>query len=630
MRRAVISKKDLRLRVTLALALIIAMTIATFSAATYRAYNNAIAPELRQRMDLLGTMLRDDIQRTLDLGIPIDAVAGLDQRIASTVKAFPEVREVRIVANSREVLVQIQNGNIADAERTAEGDVAWTSTYSVISGSKITAEIQLVGDPRQIETRLFGVLIEIGVVALAIIFLGVEIMLALAARTIWQPRAAVMRLLEAQSRGDFTRTISVPPDAPLRRLVTRLNDRALHLANGERPKRLDVSLPLTGRLPMFLLALGTETTASFLPIMARNADRMEALPAPIAAALPLVLYLFAAAVFAPVAARANQRIGPQKAFFWATLPILIGLIAMASTQNLALIAFGRMCVGAGYTLAAVACSAFMLRAGGTEAAAQTQASLNTALYGGVLSGSVIGGITAFEVGYPAAILLGVVTTMIASMAAYWGLSGPAGQVAKTTTAAQTEARRVIPFATIVAFLAVPMSASTAIVVWYLIPLNLSQAGFETTMIARIVMLYYLAAILVSPIASNVSVSLGLKDSFVAGIGALMAATALFSAGFYGTPPVFVVALLGIGHAVLRAPLYALVVSRSGRNPIWIARYRLSERVGAIVAFVTVFFFETDSDPAVIFSILGLLSLCGAAGFLIMTQNWDRKGEVRAP
>ncbi len=627
------SQKTLRLRVTLALTLVIALTIASFSSLVIRAYDDAIVPELRQRMDLLGTMLRDDLQRTLELGIPIDAVAGFDDKVAETVADFPEVRRVKIAANNRKVFLDLKNSEAGGGFENVLGSQTWTNTYPVLVRSRIVAEIELSGDPRQIETRLLRALLDISVIALAIIFLGVEVILALAARNIWIPRLAVTALLDEQRRGHFSQLIEVPSGGQMRRLAERLNDRASHLSRlnsreKAEPTRLEISLPLSGRLPMFLLALGTETTASFLPIMARNAEHMAALPSTVAAALPLVLYLLAAAFSAPLASRMIGRAGPQKTFFCAILPIIVGLVVMSASSELAGIAFGRMIVGAGYTLGAVSCSAYMLRAGEHGAAAETQASLNTALFGGVLAGSVIGGVVAFEVGYPAAILLGAAATICAGLAARWGLSGPAGAVRQMQSAEDVEEQSPLSFFLIVACLAVPMSAATAVVVWYLVPMTLSQQGYETTLIARIVMLYYLSAISIAPLVGYLCNSLGFNERFAAVMGAVVAAAALLGAGFGSLGPIFVVALLGIGHAVLRAPLYALVVFYSGRKASWIAGYRFAERLGAIVAFVTIFFVTPKNfDPSLIFASLGILSLSGAVIFGMISASRTNRREA---
>ncbi|CUH67750.1 Major Facilitator Superfamily protein [Thalassovita gelatinovora] len=615
----------LRLRVTMALVVIIAVTVAAFSVVTFRTFDEAIVPELRQRTKILGTMLRDDLQRTLELGIPIEAVAGFGEKAAEIVDDFPEVQRVRIVSSTGAVLVDINHEEANAPLKTDPGLQVWSHDFPVLVGNKIAAEIELTGNPRLIETRLLRALMDIAVIAFAIILLGVEMILALAARTIWLPRETVTRLLEDQRHGRFDRVIEVPPNGPLAQMAERLNDRAIHLAqNGTAPTRLQVSLPVSARLPVFLLALGTETTASFLPILAGSVERPEAITAPVAAALPLVFYLLSAAILGPIAGRLGRRIGPKRAFSWSVLPILVGLVVMAFSANLLGIALGRMAVGGGYTLAVSACSAFMLRAGGRTIATQMQASLNTALFGGVLAGSVIGGIAAFEAGYVVAILLGAGAVLAAYPVARWGLSGPAGQVRKLQPVAIDDTANRRAFVMFVAFLAVPASASTAMVIWYLVPLVLTAEGFDAAMIARIVMLYYLAAILIAPLASHVCAAARISDRLAAMGGAGVAAGTLIGAGADTLSPIAMVALLGVGHAVLRAPLYALVVRAIGQHTEWIDHFRVAERLGAVAAFATATLFLGRDNPAAIYAVLGTLSLAGLVLIVILTPTTTKQ------
>jgi MFS family permease len=617
--------QDLRLRVTLSLALVVVLTIVAFSAVSFRAFDLAVEPELRQRTEIFGTMLQEDLQHALDLGIPIDAIGGLDKKAAEIVADFPEVQRVRIVSQEGNVLLDMNGTGPGIGLKGGMGLEAWHATFPVLSGSKIAAVIELTGNPRIIEAHLLRVLIDIGVLALAIILLGVEVILALAARTIWRPREAIARLLEDQRLGRFDRVISIPRQSPLAQLGERLNDRAVHLSAPGKPAKLEVSLPVTARLPVFLLALGTETTASFLPIMARNAERMEAIPAAAAAATPLVLYLLMAAAASPVAGHLVRRVGAQTAFSWSLPPILAGLVVMAASPNLFGIALGRMALAAGYTLALVACSSYMLRASGRDNATQLQASLNIALFGGVLAGSVIGGIAAYKTGYTVAILLGAVAMLVASLVARWGLSGPAGAPGAPRPVARENPGNGRVFTGLVVGLAMPASATTAIVIWYLVPLLLAKDGFDTGMIARILMLYYLAAILVAPLAGQISLALGISDGIAAGLGAALATGALFGAGLFELTPIALVAILGVGHAILRAPLYAQVVQTASERPEWIGHFRMAERLGAAAALVFAIVTVGGDEPGSIFVGLAGLSLSGMIIFGIARCVKPTKG-----
>ncbi|MFD1342598.1 MFS transporter [Litorisediminicola beolgyonensis] len=610
----------------LSMVVILAVTVSIFAAVTLRAFDRSTQPELRQRTELLGTMLRDDLQRALEFGIPITAMAGLDEKVETLVATFPEIQHVEVRSQSGEVLLDLAVLNREIPQSPWLGFRSWTDTIPVLLGNEIAAVMTIHGNPRLLEARTFRVLIDIGLIALAIVLLGTEVILALAARSIWLPREALIRLLDEQRRGRFRAVIAVPGDGPLSRLVEQLNDRAWHLAKDrEDIARLEVSLPVTARLPVFLLAFGTETTASFLPLMAKSAEYPAQLPETFAAAAPLVLYLAAAAVMAPFAGPFVRRVGPRRAFGWAMVPVTLGLVLMAVSSGLTALALGRMVVGAGYTVALVACSAFALRAGGRQMATRTQATQNTALFGGILAGTVVGGIAAFEAGYASAILLGAVAILAAFPVSRWALSGPAGQP-RAPRSASGRKPQLHAYAMLVGCIAIPTSAITAVVIWYLMPLLLARTGYDTAMIGRIIMLYYLPTILVAPLAAEIVARQRLSERMAVIAGALVVAGALLSASALSLSPIFLVVILGVGHALIRAPLYALVVAAAGAHAEWIDRYRMAERLGAIAAFLLALVFFEAATPGPILTAFGALSL-SAMGVFAMFGAGRRTDEA---
>ena len=83
----------LRARLIAVLTAIILLVVATFGLATLSAFDRAIAPELQNRIRLIGSIRRSEVQRTLDLGIPFEALGGLDAYIRETTIDFSEISE---------------------------------------------------------------------------------------------------------------------------------------------------------------------------------------------------------------------------------------------------------------------------------------------------------------------------------------------------------------------------------------------------------------------------------------------------------------------------------------------------------------------------------------------------------
>ena len=74
-----IDRDSLRGRLILMLAALVTASVLAVGFAAVSAFNRAVEPELANRTRLIGTIIRAEFQRALELGIPIDAVAGLDR-----------------------------------------------------------------------------------------------------------------------------------------------------------------------------------------------------------------------------------------------------------------------------------------------------------------------------------------------------------------------------------------------------------------------------------------------------------------------------------------------------------------------------------------------------------------------
>ena len=70
-----IDRDSLRSRLILMLAAIVTTSVLAVGFAAVSAFDRAVQPELANRTRLIGTIVRSEIQRALELGIPIDAVS---------------------------------------------------------------------------------------------------------------------------------------------------------------------------------------------------------------------------------------------------------------------------------------------------------------------------------------------------------------------------------------------------------------------------------------------------------------------------------------------------------------------------------------------------------------------------
>lgn len=626
------AKGRIRLRLAVVLTAVITLTVITFSMFTLAAFDRAIAPEVQDRTRLIGTLIRLEIQRTLELGIPISALGGLDSYIEETIADFPEVHRIAIMASNGTTIAEIAREQSEPAllsGRLGEriGIRGRSFRFPVLVGSNVVGAIVIDGSAQFAETRLQDVMLDVGVLAVAILLIGVELTLVAASASIWKPRARLMSLLAEQRAGIFRHVVRETGVQSLKRIVARLNDHVVDLhARGKTgtasPARLRLSDLNDIRLPLFLFALATEITASFLPIYAADGTRPAWMPHAAAAAAPLFLYLFAVAVMSPPAERLAERYGPRRLFLYAIPLAIAGLAVMALSDGVAGITLGRGLIALVYALAIAACQSYAIRSSTSGAGRPSSAIVGT-IFGGAFCGSVIGGVIAGRFGYPAAVASGMIFALGAALAGNYAMRGTAGdprpESDTDTPCKAVEAKDPVRFSLLLVGVAIPASAVTAIFIWYLTPLLLSAEGLRPADIARVVMLYYLAAILIGPVASEISGRLG-SDTVPVMTGILVAAAALLSLAAWSGDRALTAAVLGvgIGHALMRAPLLDLAIGFAGGSVKAVGLVRMAERLGAMAALAAAAFFITGAAGWTLPAILGIVTTAG--GFMFAAAS----------
>lgn len=611
-------RAHLRGRLILLLAVVVIASVVAVGFAALSAFDRAIEPELANRTRLIGSIVRAEVQRALELGIPIDSIKGLDRYLDATLAKFDEVDRIIIATASGDTVAAIERGaRPALVGQWALGEVSAVLRTSfvlpILQGNNLVGGITVEISPLFVQTRLRDVFLDVSVLALIAILVALELALALTISSVGKPLDRVFHLLGEQQAGDFRHVIRQGGLGGLGRTAARLNDHAEDLAArvAALPRTLSRTLPqaLRGRigavvadgkprrlrlsdfndirLALFLFSCATEIAAAFLPLYARAAGRPAWITPEIAAAAPLVVYLAAVAALAPFSGRLARRFGPRRLFLGSVLPTAAALLAMGFSGGLVGITLGRGVLAVFYATATIACQEYALKAIGARASARPFSAFVAVISGGVFCGSALGGLIAGRFGFEAAFATGAALTLLSGIigaAAMGGRAGDrAGAVADGAGSARDERRGWTSgrFLALLLGIAVPMNASTAVFIWYLTPLMLAAAGSGPAEIGRVVMLYHLSVVLFAPTVARVS------DGRV-GPGALVLAGALISGGALLSLALWggfwaitaAVAGLGFGHTLIRAPLHVLARSTTGGRGL--DALRLIERLGAIL------------------------------------------------
>lgn len=626
-----IGGRNLQARLLALLGLLLAACIVAVGTASVRAFERAVEPELVNRTRLIGTIVRAEIQQALEIGIPMNAMAGLDGYIADTLGRFDEVEQIHVRSASGAVLAQARRdaGEIArsppaPASTDATGTQPTAFVLPVLAGNVLVGDVLVETRPRFIQTRLRDVFLDVLVVALVAVVVALELAMAIAVRTVRLPVQGLLYLLHEQARGRFLNRVHAGIGGALGRVAERLSDRAadlaarvgtlppiwqarlagaqrLRLPHG-RPALLRLSDAADMRLVLFAYSLATEVATAFLPLYARAAQRPDWLSAELAAAAPLIVYLVGIAVLMPFGSALASRYGPRRLFALATLPSALALVGMALSEHVLTLTAWRGVLAVSYAAATVACQEYALRAGSPAGRTASLAAFITAVHAGVFCGTALGGIVADRFGEPMALTFGALVALLAGAVGARWMAGTAGNARpQAPPLAHAPARR--PWALLWG-VAVPLNASTAIFVWYLTPLMLAEGGSGPAETARVVMLYYLATLVFGPIVTRLSDGRTGPWPLVMA-GGIVSAAALGSLGLWDGFWAITLATagLGLGHTMVRAPLVCLTLASpqadaapgmrppqapmASAGPSGLDLLRVLERVGAMAGLALI-------------------------------------------
>ncbi|WBL32853.1 MFS transporter [Sinirhodobacter sp. HNIBRBA609] len=617
------------------LALLIAATVLAFSFVTLVSFDRAVAPELHQRTRLIGEIIRSKVEQSVASGIPIGSIAGLEGYLAGTIAQFPEVQRVSLETRRGETIAEAANeASLTLLSRTGLdvrlGVEATGFALPILVRNDMVGTVRVESSAQFAETKLRGVLLDVSVLAIALLLIGVELALAVVAASIWKPLRRIQGLLALQQAGDYSRAIRPTGIALFRRLARRLNafSAAVTRQAADALPRLRYAEIIDIRFALFVFVAGTEVSASFLPVFARAEGRPEWLSANLAAALPLLFYLLAVMTLSPFGGRMAERFGARRLFVASALPAALSLLVMAVARDVFMIAVARAGVGISYALASIACQEYALRAERGAALSRTSGTFIAMIFGGTFCGSVLGGVMAQHFGYGFALTVGAALVLGAAMMGQLTMASdtPADTASVATAPGRREPLATLRYAALTVGIAIPLNLVTAVFVWFLAPMQLAALGADTSETARVVMLYYLAQILLGGTLSGLA-----RGRWAAvTLGAMVTAAALVALsrdmGF--VTMILATAGIGIGHALIRGPLLALITEIAQAAGLSLSGLRIAERLGALAGLALTTLAMRTLPTGSILEMLALLVVLGVVGAGGIAWAGREKGERR--
>jgi MFS family permease len=390
------------------------------------------------------------------------------------------------------------------------------------------------------------------------------------------------------------------------------------------------------RAPLFVFILAEELTRPFLPGYIKS----MLVPIPwlspeILVGLPIALFMLIVAVGQPFLGAYSERVGHRHTMLVGASVAALGFAASAFAGNVLDLLLWRSLCALGYAMVFVAGQGHVLEYATTASRARSFALFVGAIMVATVCGPSIGGILADNIGER--LTFGVSALLaLGSIPAIRLLPGPSPTDPQRPITRGPRPREIAAllmnhrFMTITGLAAIPAKVLLTGVCFYLVPLYVLSIDSSQSVVGRILMIYGVVMVVMSPVAASLATSRERMEWLVgaglsiSGIGGL-----LLLAGS-GVGWVFAAAfLVGLGQSLSIAAQSALVrehceaeVAVMGEPAVY-GVYRLLERVGnalgPLLAAVLVLTFGYRAS----FIVMGaLVMLCGAC-FVMTTQRGPR-------
>lgn len=579
----------LRAVLTTLTALLLSLGMLWMGWGAHHAAQALIQPEQLAKAQAMARSSAGLIEHALAVGVPLQALQGLDTHTAALRQDNPEVAALVLVAPDGQVLY----GSLPPVHGSAPAQAHAAVRYA---GTPV-ADVVVVLDPGVLARRLQTTLLDMAFLGAVSLLMALELLaLALGARG-----ARALTAIEARQQ------------------------RLAHPTQRQHPWRSTSASAV--RSALFLFMLSEELTRPFLPGWARQLAPAGAVLSPeMLAGLPLVLFLAVVALLQWPLASWSQRHGRRTGFVLGALLSASGLaLATTSTGYISFLA-ARTLSAVGFALVFVSAQGVVIDGSGNADRARSLAQFVRAILVAGLCGPPLGGLIADYGGVPLAFATCAALALLAAGIARWQLPADLPPPVPTASAADGPslwqgALRQPGLLALLLGCALPAKLLLAALCFYLLPVALEDAGHGSALIGRLQTIYPLTMVLLVPLAARWADRWRRRSDFVLWGGLLAGCSALL-AWPAGTSPMalaLVLLGLGLGQALSIAPQSALVADFARQAPphqgaAVLGLFRLIERSGSALgpASGALLLAAWGLGPAL--ATMGLLVVSGSLGY----------------
>ena len=651
----------LRLAALTAVLLLLAQGIVSYVLSS--AFEDSLLPEIHRKAEAVGGIVTEQISYAVSLGIPLDALVGMDQFLQGVLSRNPDVTYLGVATgDGAELYTQ---GTRATSARASD-----SLRLPVVVGGETVAFLHLDVREGAVRSELAGLRFDIATAFLVTLLIGIELLVALVVVRISGPIKLTDRLIGFGAKGDFLYRIGLrrrdevgrvaraynfvvqrvnkafamlteeAEDARavqidrtiqqrIRDVVTRLAERFRFTAPGLEQTIVPRS-PMDVRIPLFLFMLAQELSRPFLPLFFGEVyTPIGNLSRELTIGLPFTTFMVVVLVATPIAGAIADAYGPRSLFILGIVPSVAGHVGAAFATTIIEVLLWWTLAGLGYGTIFIAAQTYVAHHAEASRRAVGMTGFTGAFFSAFVCGPAIGGILADRLGYRNTLLVAAVMALYAAGAALIAVDRDSRteRPARARLNPARNWRSVLAqreFMVLTLFSAVPNKLVLSGLYFFLLPLFLADLGNTQSNIGRVLMVFGLACIAVTPLAASGADRSGRPRTFIilgglmSGLGCLLPTLVGSTAGV-----VAAAAVLGTGQALTTAPQLAVVqgiAERGGRFGVGpgaiVGAFRTIERIGTAAGALAVGAVVTFVGYGQAMLIVGVLVVAGTACYTL--------------
>lgn len=659
-----------RLFLATALSMLVAAALSVLTTITQ--YEEQLQPFILAKTESVALKVRNDIEYALSIGVPFDKLRGVDKFVSDLTEVHPELSKIEVLSgpatgasaeatsDAGSFVASLSHGMAAIvAIATGQTTGAGFASAEIMSGGQAVGHVIAHTNPAFVVEQMQSVFFDSIVILMAVTLVAVEIVVVLTGFSITEPLRKLEKAISLRAKGDLGVYENSTRDTLPKRFVDQLNAmntalaervaglrragvRAVdHIAERYHLDRRDAPSEATiidARIPLFVFCVAEELQKSFLPLfVAEYYQPSDFFDKNIMVGLPISCFMFVIAAITPFAGGLVDRFGNRRLFLLGLLPALAGYVGCYLARSADDIVIARSITAIGYAIITISAQSYIAAILTKENRAKGMAIFVGVLMAATMCGTAIGGILADWLGYKQVFLVSIGLASLAGVLGFMMLSrdvGVAQAGAKKAGAGSAIASLIqnSRFVLIVLFCAIPAKIILTGFLYLFVPIYLASLEASQSEIGRIMMLYSLIIIPVSPLASSFADRVNRNLAIVIG-ATIMSGIVLL--GLYQSASVAavlaVVAALGVVHAFIKAPLIVAAMEAAEQSPditrtSALSLLRTSERIGSVAGPVLVAAMLVRLDYQTTAAVLGI-AIAAIGLVMALISLFGSKGEV---